>query len=162
MIFDTRILWLWLHLIGVIFWAGGFFYLLVALAPALGSAQASEDRKALIADAVAKFRRVSWIAIAIIVVSGIMNLMKRMGAAQAARAASSQPESYPLFPEGYMGMVTVKVVIVLVLIVHQAVRLMEPRVLDNGRIGFKSKPVSIVSAVLFLVNVLLGIALLTM
>jgi len=149
-------------MVGVILWAGGFFYMLMALVPALGTGQASEDRRALIEQVVDRFRKVSWIAIAIIVASGIMNIVKRVGLGQAARASSSQPENYPLLPEGYMGVLGIKLLIVLFLIVHQAVRLLEPRILPDGRIGFKSKPVGLVSALLFLVTILLGIALLTM
>ena len=29
MMLDVRVLWLWLHLLGVILWAGGFFYVLM-------------------------------------------------------------------------------------------------------------------------------------
>jgi uncharacterized membrane protein len=162
MMLDTRILWLWLHLLGVMVWAGGFFYLLMALVPAMGTGKATEDRIAVLQKAVSLFRRISWVAIVLIVVTGFLNLMKRAGLARAAREASTQPENYPLFPEGYMMILTVKLVIVLGLIIHQAAKLLEPRMLEDGRIGFKSGAVGIVTSLLFIITMLLGIVLLTL
>lgn len=151
MMIDTRILWLWLHLIGVVIWAGGFFYLLMALVPALSGGQASEDRKSLIQQAIANFRRVSWIAIALIVVSGVMNILKRVDLA----AGTGDMKTY-------MRILSIKLLIALALIVHQAVKLLEPKILPDGRLGFKSKAIGLVGAALFLVAMLLGIVMRTL
>ena len=162
MMLDVRVLWLWLHLLGVILWAGGFFYVLMALVPAMGSSKATEDRVDIMQKAIAQFRRISWIAILLIIVSGVFNLIKRIGEGQAARELSTQPENYPLLPEGYMAVFGIKMFIVVGLIVHQAVKLLDPRVLDDGRIGLKSKASGIVAGVLFMVAILLGLVLMTM
>lgn len=162
MMFDTRVLWLWLHLLGVILWAGGFFYVLMTLAPAMGSSKATEDRVDIMQKASAQFRRISWIAILLITVSGVFNFIKRIGEGQAAQALSSQAENYPLLPESYMAIFGIKLLIVVGLIAHQAVKLLEPRVLEDGRIGLKSKASGIVAGVLFMVAILLGLVLLTM
>lgn len=159
---DTKILWMWLHVLGVVLWAGGFFYVLVALTPALRSGRASEERVEIMRKTGAIFRRVSWTAIIILVVSGSFSLYNRIMDGVAARAMSSQPELYPLLPPGYEALMTVKLLIVIALIVHHAVRLLEPRVLDDDSIGFKSKASGIVGAVLFAAAVLLGLVLLTM
>jgi uncharacterized membrane protein len=143
-------------------WAGGFFYLLMALVPALGSGKASEDRVQIIKQASSNFRRISWIAIILIVVSGFFNIIKRVNLAQAAREASTMPENYPLLPEGYMWILTVKIVLVLGLIIHQAFKLLEPRVLEDGSIGFKSRATGLVTGILFLIVMLLGLVLLTL
>lgn len=150
MMIDTAVLWLWLHLIGVMIWAGGFFYLLMALVPALSGGQASEDRKSLIQQAVANFRRVSWIAIALIVVTGVMNIMSRVKLAAGMDLKT------------YMRVLSVKLLIVLALIVHQGVKLLEPKLLPDGRLGFKSKAIGFVGAALFLVAMLLGIVMRTL
>ena len=128
----------------------------------MGSSKAPEDRVDIMQKAIAQFRRISWIAIALITVSGVFNLIKRIGEGQAARMLSSQPENYPLLPESYMAVLGIKLVIVVGLIVHQAVKLLEPRVLEDGRIGLKSKASGIVAGVLFMVATLLGLVLLTM
>ena len=60
MLLDTKILWMWLHILGVVLWAGGFFYVLVALTPALRSGRASEERVDIMRKAGVIFRRVSW------------------------------------------------------------------------------------------------------
>ena len=44
MMLDTGVIWMWLHLMGVILWAGGFFYILVALTPALKAGRATAER----------------------------------------------------------------------------------------------------------------------
>ncbi|MDP6053373.1 MAG: hypothetical protein QF879_13595, partial [Candidatus Latescibacteria bacterium] len=93
MMLDVRVLWLWLHLLGVILWAGGFFYVLMTLAPAMGSSKATEDRVDIMQKAIAQFRRISWTAILLIIVSGVFNLIKRIGEGQAARELSTQPEN---------------------------------------------------------------------
>lgn len=150
MMIDTGVLWLWLHLIGVMIWAGGFFYLLMALVPALSGGKASEDRKSLIQQVIANFRRVSWIAIALIVVTGVMNIMSRVTLAAG------------MDMKAYMRILSIKLLIVLALIVHQAVKLLEPKVLPDGRLGFKSKAIGFVGAALFLVAMLLGIVMRTL
>ncbi len=162
MLLDTKILWMWLHVFGVVLWAGGFFYILVALVPALRSGRASEERVEIMRRTGAVFRRVSWTAIIILVVSGSFSLYNRIMDGLAARAMSSDPAQYALLPPGYEALMTVKLLIVVALIVHHAVRLLEPRVLADGSIGFKSKASGIVGAVLFAVAILLGLILLTL
>ena len=162
MMLDTGVIWMWLHLMGVILWAGGFFYILVALTPALKAGRATAERVEIMQKASILFRRISWLSIIILTVSGAVNLIARIGEGLEARAMSSQPDTYPLLPAGYETVMTVKLLVVIALVVHQAVRLLEPRVLDDGSIGFKSRASGIVGAVLFAVATLLGLILLTM
>ena len=44
MLIETKVIWIWIHLMGVILWAGGFFYVLVGLLPALQSGRTTEER----------------------------------------------------------------------------------------------------------------------
>ena len=162
MMLDTKLLWMWLHILGVVLWAGGFFYVLIALTPVLRSGRASEERVEIMRRTGTKFRRVSWMAIIILTVSGSFSLYNRIMEGLAARAMSIQPELYPLLPPGYEAIMAVKLLIVIALIVHHAVRLLEPRVLEDGSIGFKSRASGIVGAVLFAAAVLLGLVLLTL
>tara|TARA_B100000029_G_scaffold516797_2_gene634451 strand:+ start:45556 stop:46056 length:501 start_codon:yes stop_codon:yes gene_type:complete len=162
MLIETKVIWIWIHLMGVILWAGGFFYVLVGLLPALQSGRTSEERVDIMRKTGILFRRISWLAIIILAVSGLFSLGARIMEGLAARAISEHPETYPLLPAGYESIMTIKLLVVIALIVHHAVRLLEPRVLPDGSIGFKSRASGIVGAVLFSLATFLGIVLLTM
>lgn len=152
-----QVVWYWLHLLGVIIWAGGFFYLVMAFIPAMNAGTASLDRSAIMERVVARFRRVSWIAIALLVVTGLVNFVLRMRMAQAAQLPVNE-----LLPPGYMHVLGIKLVIVVGLILHHVARMLDPRELDDGRIGLKSKATVIVTSGLFIVAILLGVTLMTL
>ena len=150
-------LWYFLHLIGVIIWAGGFSYMIMAFIPAMNAGTASEDRSTVIKQAVAKFHKVSWIAIALLTITGVMNFFERISIAQEAQLPSGG-----LLPSGYMGLLGVKLLIVVGLIVHHALRLFEPRELEDGKVGLKSNATMIVGSLMFILAVLMGLMLITM
>ena len=153
---SMQVIWYWLHLLGVVLWVGGFFYLIMAFIPAMNAGSASEDRKKIIAQAAGRFRKVSWVAIILLVVTGTINFISRISIAQDAGMPSNQ-----LLPANYMGILGIKLLIVIGLIVHHALRLLEPRELEDGRVGLKSKAVSIVASSMFIVAALLGLVLMT-
>ena len=152
-----QVVWYWLHLLGVIIWVGGFFYLIMAFIPAMNVGAASQARSAIIERAVARFRRVTWIAIALLAVTGVINFVLRVRIAQAAQLPVNE-----LLPQGYMHVLGIKLVIVLGLILHHVARMLDPRELDDGRIGLKSQAAVIVTSALFIVAVLLGVTLMTL
>mgnify|MGYP004387406185 CR=1 FL=1 len=157
MMMTQQTLWYFLHLIGVIIWAGGFVYLIMAFIPAMNAGTASQERSLVLKQAAAKFRRVSWIAIVLLIVTGIMNVLERVSIAQAGQLPSGG-----LLPSGYMGLLGVKMLIVIGLIVHHAMRLIEPRELEDGRVGLKSNATVIVALLMFMLAVLMGLMLKTM
>ena len=150
-------LWYFLHLVGVVLWAGGFFYLLMAFIPAMNSSTASEDRSTIIKRSAAQFRKVSWIAIGILVITGVMNFFQRINIAQEAEMPSGQ-----LLPSGYMGLLGVKLLIVLGLVVHHALKLIEAREREDGQVGFKSNATGTLMSVMFMLAILMGLMLITM
>jgi len=157
MMMTQQTLWYFLHLVGVIIWAGGFVYLVMAFIPAMNAATASEERNLVLKQAAAKFRRISWTAIVLLIVTGVMNFFERVSIAQEAQLPSGA-----LLPSGYMGLLGVKLLIVIGLIVHHAIRLIEPRELEDGRVGLKSKATVIVVLLMFTLAVLMGLVLITM
>ena len=78
MLIETKVIWIWIHLMGVILWAGGFFYVLVGLLPALQSGRTTEERVDIMRKTGILFRRISWLAIIILAVSGLFSLGARI------------------------------------------------------------------------------------
>ncbi|MBT5876118.1 MAG: hypothetical protein HOH43_22010 [Candidatus Latescibacteria bacterium] len=150
-------IWYFLHLVGVVLWAGGFFYLVMAFIPSLNAGTASDDRRTIIKQAATKFRKVSWIAIAVLIVSGIMNCVQRVSIGQEAGIPSGE-----LLPSGYMGLLGVKLLIVLGLIVHHALKLIEPREREDGQVGLKSNVTVMLMSLMFILAILMGLMLITM
>lgn len=148
------VLVLWLHLIAVIVWAGGFLYLVMAFIPALNEGGVTPDRAVVMEQAVARFRRVVWLSIGLLVITGFFNILHQV------QIGGMQSMSL------YMRILTVKLIVVLGLIVHHATRAIEPRSFggETGRprFGLKSPVVVIVTLSLFLAALLLGLILRTL
>ena len=92
----------------------------------------------------------------VLIISGVMNFIQRVSIAQEAQLPSGG-----LLPEGYMGLLGVKLLIVVGLIVHHALRLFEARELEDGRVGLKSNATVIVGSLMFILAVLMGLMLIT-
>lgn len=71
------------HVLAALFWLGGMFFLGVVGAPVLRSVEPPALRAQLFASLGARFRSAGWIAIAILLVTGLINLSFRglLGAA---------------------------------------------------------------------------------
>lgn len=66
-----------LHLLAALFWLGGMFFLAVVGAPVLRSVQPPELRAELFRRLGTGFRTAGWVAIAVLIVTGFLNLWFR-------------------------------------------------------------------------------------
>lgn len=66
-----------IHVLTALFWLGGMFFLAVIGAPLLRSVEPPELRQRLFRDMGLRFRSAGWIAISILVVTGVINLYYR-------------------------------------------------------------------------------------
>ncbi len=67
----------YVHVLAAIFWLGGMFFLAVVGAPVLRRVEPATLRASLFRQLGGHFRTAGWIAIALLVVTGITNLMSR-------------------------------------------------------------------------------------
>jgi copper resistance protein D len=63
-----------LHLLAALLWLGGMFFLAVVGAPVLRNVEPPELRAALFRQLGERFRTVGWVAIAVLLVTGVLNL----------------------------------------------------------------------------------------
>lgn len=66
-----------IHLLAAMFWLGGMFFVAVVGAPALRELESAEQRAALFQRLGERFRTSGWIAIAVLLVTGALNLRFR-------------------------------------------------------------------------------------
>jgi uncharacterized membrane protein len=66
-----------IHVLAAMLWLGGMFFLGVVGAPVLRAIEPAPVRQRLFQELGLKFRRVGWIAIGILVVTGVLNLYFR-------------------------------------------------------------------------------------
>ena len=66
-----------LHILAALLWLGGMFFLAVAGAPVLRTVEPPELRQRLFTTIGERFRLIGWIAIAILVITGAINLAYR-------------------------------------------------------------------------------------
>jgi len=65
------------HVIAAILWLGGMFFLGVVGAPVLRAVEPPSLRQQLFQELGSRFRRVGWWAIAVLIVTGVLNLLHR-------------------------------------------------------------------------------------
>jgi len=65
----TSLVSVWLHLLGVVVWIGGLMYQAHVLIPAV-----RRNRDAALTDMLRRGRRVTWVAIALVVLTGLYNV----------------------------------------------------------------------------------------
>lgn len=66
-----------IHVLAALFWLGGMFFLALVGAPTLRSIEPPELRQRLFRELGTRFRRAGWIAIGILIITGILNLHYR-------------------------------------------------------------------------------------
>ncbi|MBI4608366.1 MAG: DUF4149 domain-containing protein [Candidatus Rokubacteria bacterium] len=64
----------WLHVLGAVTWLGGMLFIALVLVPVARGVQDPRLRADLISQSGRRFRTVGWIALAVLVVTGIANL----------------------------------------------------------------------------------------
>ncbi len=63
-----------IHVLAAMLWLGGMFFLGVVGAPVLRSIEPAPLRQRLFQELGSRFRRIGWLAIAVLVVTGVLNL----------------------------------------------------------------------------------------
>jgi len=63
------------HVLSAMVWLGGMFFLSLVLFPALKKFEPGEKHTQLISITANRFRKISWIAIAILIITGIFNVL---------------------------------------------------------------------------------------
>lgn len=66
----------WLHLLAAIVWIGGMLFLALVLMPALRDLEDPKLRSQLVSLVGRRFRTVGWIAIGVLITTGILNVMR--------------------------------------------------------------------------------------
>ena len=66
-----------IHILAAFLWLGGMFFLAVVGAPVLRRIESPELRSRLFRDIGEQFRRVGWVCIAVLLVTGVLNLQYR-------------------------------------------------------------------------------------
>ena len=67
----------WLHILSAVIWIGGTIFLVLVLVPAIRRPEYREVAANLIQETGARFRRISWICLGLLVLSGTFNLASR-------------------------------------------------------------------------------------
>jgi len=66
-----------IHVISAILWLGGMFFIALVMVPSLRKLGSRETRTEILSNSARRFRTVSWVAIPILVMTGIMNSINR-------------------------------------------------------------------------------------
>jgi copper resistance protein D len=66
-----------IHVLAAMLWLGGMFFLGIVGAPALRSVEPPPLRQRLFQELGSRFRRIGWLAIAVLVTTGVFNLYFR-------------------------------------------------------------------------------------
>jgi copper resistance protein D len=79
-----------IHVLAAMLWLGGMFFLGIVGAPVLRSVEPPPLRQRLFQELGSRFRRIGWLAIAVLVTTGVFNLYFRgfTGTAYSGRALS--------------------------------------------------------------------------
>lgn len=72
----TALMVLWLHLLAAMVWIGGMLFLALVLMPSLRGLEDPKLRSQLVHVVGRRFRTVGWIAIGVLIVTGILNVMR--------------------------------------------------------------------------------------
>jgi copper resistance protein D len=64
----------WIHVLSAITWVGGMLFIALVLVPAVRTFDDARLRTRLVQETGSRFRTVAWIALALLVVTGLLNL----------------------------------------------------------------------------------------
>jgi uncharacterized membrane protein len=64
----------WIHVLSAITWLGGMLFIALVLVPAVRTFDDARLRTRLVQESGSRFRTVAWIALALLVVTGLLNL----------------------------------------------------------------------------------------
>lgn len=72
---------LWIHVLAAVVWVGGMLFMGIVVAPASRAVEEPSVRTALMSAVGQRFKVVGWICIALLILTGIFNLMSRLATA---------------------------------------------------------------------------------
>jgi putative copper resistance protein D len=152
-----------IHVLAALIWLGGMFFIALVAVPALRKIEPPEKRIELLADTARRFRGVSWIAISVLLVTGLLNAINH-------GVTSEMISTGTIFLSNFGKVLTVKVVLVLIMLVLSAIHdfALGPKMIDLMSTG-ASNPDSLQRirkyrrfvSWLARVNVILGILVVT-
>jgi putative copper export protein len=75
MLVSLRVLILWLHLLGAVVWIGGLLFQLLVIVPTLERAPITAERLRFGLSLEVRFRSVMWLAVGLVLLTGLYNVM---------------------------------------------------------------------------------------
>ncbi|HSE83998.1 MAG TPA: CopD family protein [Thermodesulfobacteriota bacterium] len=121
----SRILIVLIHVLAAIVWLGGMFFIALVIVPSLKKIEPAEKRFQVLSATARRFRTVSWIAIPILLVTGVLNAMNR-------GVTIDLISSGMLFSSLFGQVLTIKVTLVFVMIILSAIHdfVLGPRLIN--------------------------------
>jgi uncharacterized membrane protein len=121
----SRILVVSIHLLAAIVWLGGMFFIAIVMVPVLRSLEPPQKRIEVLSSTARRFRMVGWIALLVLLVTGVFNAMNR-------GVTLKMISTGAIFSTHFGKMLTLKVVLVLLMLVLSAVHdfIMGPRLVE--------------------------------
>jgi len=153
---------LWIHILAAIVWLGGMFFISLVMVPVVRKLEPPEKRIEVLSSTARRFRIVSWIAILVLLVTGVLNSINRGVTLQMILTGT-------IFLSYFGKILTVKVVLVLSMLVLSAIHdfLLGPKLITlmntkaSNLSSFKLKKSQRYISWLARINVLLGILVIT-
>ncbi len=103
-----------IHVLAAFIWLGGMFFIALVAVPALRTIEPPEKRIELLADTARRFRGVSWIAILVLLATGVVNAINH-------GVTSEMISTGAIFLSNFGKVLTVKVILVLIMVVLSAI-----------------------------------------
>jgi uncharacterized membrane protein len=111
-----------IHVLAAILWLGGMFFIGLVMVPVLRDMEPPQKRIEVLSTAAKRFRILSWIAIPVLLITGVLNTMNRGVTLETISNGS-------LFLSHFGKILTIKVAIVLIMLILGAIHdfLLGPR-----------------------------------
>jgi uncharacterized membrane protein len=103
-----------IHLLAAILWLGGMFFIGLVMVPALRNLEPPQERTEALSNAAKRFRTLSWIAIPVLLITGVLNAMNRGITLEMISNGS-------LFQSYFGKILTVKVMLVFLMLILSAI-----------------------------------------
>ncbi len=152
-----------IHVLAAFIWLGGMFFIALVAVPTLRKLEPLEKRIELLSDTARRFRRISWIAVSVLLITGVINAINH-------GVTTEMISTGKIFLSNFGTILTVKVVLVLIMLVLSAIHdfFLGPKMVDIMSVGV-SNPESLQRikkyrrfvSWLARVNVILGILVIT-
>ena len=114
-----------IHVLAAFIWLGGMFFIALVAVPTLRKLEPPEKRMEIFSDTAGRFRTVSWIAILILLITGVLNAINHGVTIQTISTGA-------IFLSYFGKILTVKVILVSIMVVLSAIHdfLLGPKLID--------------------------------